>query len=87
MVAVNFYCLGLCGFAYYYVEFWLKNYFYIFITLRKAAEPVIVIDEMSKRVFKQINKLDHPNLIKVDYFYDDGFFYVIRTYDDDYVRK
>jgi hypothetical protein len=54
---------------------------------RKAAEPVIVIDEMSKKVFKLINKLDHPNIIKVNYFYEDGYFYVIRTYDDDYVIK
>jgi len=40
---------------------------------------------MSKKVFKLINKLDHPNIIKVNYFYEDGYFYVIRTYDDDYV--
>lgn len=52
--------------------------------VKKASEPIIVIDEMSKKVFKLINKLNHPNIIKVDYFYDDGYFYAIRTYDFDY---
>ena len=61
--------------------------FFISTLKRKASEPIIAIDEMSKKVFKLINKLNHPNIIKVDYFYDDGYFYAIRTYDFDYVRN
>ena len=34
-----------------------------------------------------INKINHPNIILVDFFYEDGLFYVVRTYEDDYVIK
>ena len=42
---------------------------------------------MAQRVFQLVNKLDHINLVKLDYFYEDGYFYVVREYRDDYVKQ
>ncbi len=55
------------------------------ITNRKALEPVEVKDEEAKFLFSLIKEIDHPNIMKVDYFVEENHFYVIRTYDDDYV--
>lgn len=53
--------------------------------IRKAVEPVLVRSEMAKRLFKMIIKMNHPNIIRCEYFVDDGIFYVVREYNDDYV--
>jgi len=52
---------------------------------RKALEPEKIEDEELKYLFALIKKIDHPNIMKVDYFIENDVFYVIRTYDDDYV--
>jgi hypothetical protein len=52
---------------------------------RHACEPVLVRDPMPRQIFKIVKQLNHPNLMDLDYFVDDGFFYVVRSYDDDYV--
>ncbi|CAF0887168.1 unnamed protein product [Brachionus calyciflorus] len=52
--------------------------------IKKTCEPVLVKDKRSQRVFQLINELNHPNIIAPHYFIDNGFFYVVRTYDDDY---
>lgn len=51
---------------------------------RKALEPVEVKDEETKYLFSLIKEIDHPNILKVDYFIENDQFYVIRTYDDDF---
>lgn len=51
---------------------------------KKALEPTEVKDEESKYLFSLIKEIDHPNIMKVDYFIENDIFYVIRTYDDDY---
>ena len=48
-------------------------------------EPTEVKDEESKYLFSLIKEIDHPNIMKVDYFIENHIFYVVRTYDDDYV--
>ena len=42
-------------------------------------------NEETKYLFSLINEIDHQNIMKVDYFVENKIFYVVRTYDDDYV--
>lgn len=42
---------------------------------------------MAQRVFKLVNDLNNPHLLKPHYFNDNGLFFVTRTYDEDYVIK
>lgn len=52
--------------------------------VKKGVEPVLVKDKMAQQVFMLVNKINHPNIVLVDFFYEDGLFYVVRTYEDDY---
>jgi len=49
-----------------------------------ALEPILVKDPMPRKLIKLVKHLNHPNLLYLDYFVDDGYFYVVRPYDDDY---
>ena len=42
---------------------------------------------MVLQVFKKIKELDHPNIMKLDYFVEKDTIFVVRSYDDDYVMK
>lgn len=53
--------------------------------VRKAAEPVLVRSQMAQNLFRLIIKMNHPNIIRCEYFVDNGLFYVLREYNDDYV--
>lgn len=51
---------------------------------KKALEPVEVKDDETKYLMSLIKELNHPNIMKVDYFIENDHFYVIRSYDDDF---
>lgn len=52
--------------------------------IKKSIEPVLVRDEMAQEVFQTVNAMNHPNLIRTDFFWEDDLFYVVRTYEDDF---
>lgn len=52
---------------------------------RRALEPLPIKDVKAQQLFKLIKKLNHPNIMNVEFFIDKDIFYVVRSYDDDYV--
>ena len=50
-------------------------------------EPLPISDKKAQALFQLVKKLNNPNIMKCDYFVDNGIFYLVRSYDDDYVTK
>jgi len=80
--------LGYCYDIYRIMELDNNEYFKVEdlsdFDIKKAVEPVLVKSENAKRLYKLIIKINHPNITRYEYFVDDGLFYVVREYNDDY---
>lgn len=55
------------------------------ISIRRALEPLPISDKNAQNLFKLIKRINHPNVMSVEFFIDAGIFYVVRSYDDDFV--
>ncbi len=52
---------------------------------RKSVEPGLKAETSAKRLLNLIKEMNHPNIIRPHYFTEDGQYYCVRTYYDDYV--